>query len=105
MVGFGPIEHALWILDDIPDKLGPNRVGVHLFELNQIIIELVEALVGSDWRIPGLIREATRNKILGGCRIPEITMVDLQDTFGAGRDGERQSPYQAHPSTLDPKAM
>src|SRR5207253_9276474 len=52
--------------------------GVDLFKLDQVVLELLEGLVGADRRIPSLVSDAARNEIFFCGWIPEIAIANLE---------------------------
>jgi len=80
VVRLAPIINPVSDLDFAPHDFAADGVDVHLLELEQIVIKLLERLIGAHGRVPDLIGDSSRNKVFLLERIPEIALANFQTT-------------------------
>ena len=91
-----------------PGQLRAHGVGPQFLDLQQIIIHLLEGLIGPHGWIPDLIGHAARNEIIAGDRVPEITVPHLEEALGglagAGQHPESKRQGRRRPEEGRPRA-
>ena len=83
VIGHAPVERAVVRLDDAPREIHPQRIGMHLVHLEHVVVQLIRGLVGEDVAVDRLVGEPVRDPVIGGQRVPEITVSHFDAVAGS----------------------